>query len=55
MRSFQFDPNTKTALLNGKPYFMRGSNITLYRFFEDPQCGARCLGTPAGCGSFMKK
>jgi len=21
--------------LNGKPYFMRGSNITLYRFFED--------------------
>jgi beta-galactosidase len=40
MRTFQFDPKTKTALLNGKPYFMRGSNITLYRFFEDPECGA---------------
>ena len=40
MRSFQFDPKTKTALLNGKPYFMRGSNITLYRFFEDPECNA---------------
>jgi beta-galactosidase len=22
--------------LNGKPYFLRGSNITLHRFFEDP-------------------
>jgi beta-galactosidase len=38
MREFRFDPSTKKALLNGKPYFMRGSNITLYRFFEDPQC-----------------
>ena len=40
MRSFQFDTKTRIALLNGKPYFMRGSNITLYRFFEDPECGA---------------
>lgn len=40
MRSFGFDPKTHLALLNGKPYFMRGSNITLYRFFEDSQCGA---------------
>jgi len=39
MRSFQFDPTTKRAVLNGKPYFMRGSNITLYRFFEDTECG----------------
>ena len=37
MRSFQFDPKTRMALLNGKPYFMRGSNFTLYRFFEDPE------------------
>ncbi len=35
MRSFRFDPKTKRALLNGKPYYLRGSNVTLYRFFED--------------------
>jgi hypothetical protein len=39
MRTFRFDPATKTAVLNGRPYFMRGSNITLYRFFEDGACG----------------
>jgi hypothetical protein len=39
MRTFQFDPGTKTAVLNGRPYFMRGSNITLYRFLEDGACG----------------
>lgn len=35
MRTFRFDETTGRAILNGKPYFMRGSNITLYRFFED--------------------
>ena len=35
MREFRFDPATGRAMLNGKPYFMRGSNFTLYRFFED--------------------
>ncbi len=39
MRSFRFDPATRTAVLNGRPYFMRGSNVTLYRFFEDGACG----------------
>jgi hypothetical protein len=39
MRSFKLDPVTGRAMLNGKPYFLRGSNITLYRFFEDPDCG----------------
>jgi hypothetical protein len=39
MREFRFDTPTKRAYLNGKPYFMRGSNITLHRFFEDPQSG----------------
>lgn len=39
MRGFKFDPATGKAQLNGKPYAMRGSNITLYRFFEDPECG----------------
>jgi hypothetical protein len=38
MREFKFDPVTGRAMLNGKPYFMRGSNITLYRFFEDSEC-----------------
>ncbi|MBL8177772.1 MAG: hypothetical protein JNK48_24050 [Bryobacterales bacterium] len=35
-REFRFDTATKRAYLNGKPYFLRGSNITLHRFFEDP-------------------
>jgi hypothetical protein len=39
MREFKFDPVTRKAMLNGKPYFMRGTNITLYRFFEDPNRG----------------
>ena len=40
MREFRFDPATGRAMLNGKPYFMRGSNITLYRFLEDPERAA---------------
>jgi beta-galactosidase len=39
MREFRFDPTTGRAMLNGKPYYLRGSNITLYRFFEDPDRG----------------
>ena len=39
MRTFRFNPETKLAELNGKPYFMRGSNITPYRFFEDESRG----------------
>lgn len=39
MREFRFDTVTRRAYLNGKPYFLRGSNITLHRFFEDPKCG----------------
>ncbi|MCC6344695.1 MAG: hypothetical protein IT166_21020 [Bryobacterales bacterium] len=35
-REFRFDTATKRAYLNGKPFFLRGSNITLHRFFEDP-------------------
>ena len=38
MREFRFDPATGRAMLNGKTYFMRGSNFTLYRFFEDNEC-----------------
>jgi hypothetical protein len=40
MREFRFDTATKRAFLNGKVYFLRGSNITLHRFFEDPDAGA---------------
>lgn len=39
MREFRFDPATGHAMLNGKPWFLRGSNVTLYRFFEDAQRG----------------
>jgi len=37
MRSFRFDAASKRAVLNGKPYFMRGTNVCVYRFFEDAQ------------------
>ncbi len=36
MRSFRFDTEKKIALLNGKPYYMRGTNACILRFFEDP-------------------
>jgi hypothetical protein len=39
MREFRFDTATQRAYLNGRPYFLRGSNITLHRFFEDPESG----------------
>lgn len=37
MRSFSFDKKSGRAILNGKTYFMRGTNVTLLRFFEDPE------------------
>jgi beta-galactosidase len=39
MRDFHFDTVTQRAYLNGRPYFLRGSNVTLHRFFEDPDVG----------------
>lgn len=39
MREFTYDTIRGLPILNGKPCFLRGSNITLYRFFEDPSCG----------------
>jgi hypothetical protein len=35
MRSFRFDPKSMRAVLNEKPYYLRGTNVTAYRFFED--------------------
>jgi hypothetical protein len=39
MREFGFETVTRRAYLNGRVYFLRGSNITLHRFFEDPLSG----------------
>jgi len=36
MRTFCFDKDGGMALLNGKPYYMRGTNVCIFRFFEDP-------------------
>ncbi|MBM3333172.1 hypothetical protein FJY63_00770 [Candidatus Sumerlaeota bacterium] len=40
MREFRCDTATQRCYLNRKVYYLRGSNITLHRFFEDPKCGA---------------
>jgi hypothetical protein len=40
VRSFHFDKDKGIALLNGKPYYMRGTNVCILRFFEDPQRGS---------------
>ena len=34
-----FRVNGRFFNLNGEKYYLRGSNITLQRFFEDPECG----------------
>ena len=36
MRSFATDPEQGLVLLNGRPYYMRGTNVCIFRFFEDP-------------------
>ncbi|RZK60030.1 MAG: hypothetical protein EOO91_03000 [Pedobacter sp.] len=35
MRSFRFDTASKVAMLNDQTYFLRGTNVPVYRFFED--------------------
>ncbi len=40
LRTFTTDPETGRTLLNGKPYFLRGSNVCILRFCEDSQRGA---------------
>ena len=39
MRELRFDPATKRACLNGRVYYLRGGNIALHRFLEDPLSG----------------
>lgn len=41
MREFRLDPKTGRAMLNGKPYYLRGTNVCIFRFFEDPGRGDR--------------
>ncbi|MGH7994952.1 MAG: glycoside hydrolase family 2 TIM barrel-domain containing protein, partial [Opitutaceae bacterium] len=40
LREFRGDARTGRFLLNGAPCYLRGSNIALHRFLEDPDCGA---------------
>jgi beta-galactosidase len=35
MRTFEGSKDGKVFLLNGKPYYMRGTNVCILRFFED--------------------
>jgi beta-galactosidase len=35
-----FERRGKFFYMNGEKYYLRGSNITLHRFFEDPDCQA---------------
>ena len=39
MREFHLNPTDGKAYLNGRIYYLRGSNITIYRFFEDADRG----------------
>lgn len=39
LRTVTTDPEAGRVLLNGKPYFLRGSNVCIFRFFEDSQRG----------------
>ncbi|HOD80723.1 MAG: Beta-galactosidase [Planctomycetes bacterium ADurb.Bin126] len=41
MRSFRLDPKSGLAVLNGRPYPMRGTNVCIFRFMEDPTRGDR--------------
>jgi hypothetical protein len=39
MRTFRLDPTTGRAILNGKPYFLRGTTMCILRLFEDARRG----------------
>lgn len=40
LRTFTTHPQSGRALLNGQPYYLRGSNVCIFRFFEDATRGA---------------
>lgn len=37
MRTFEGTKDSGVFLLNGEPYYLRGTNVCIYRFFEDPE------------------
>ena len=39
MRTFTYDKETKLPMLNGEVYYLRGTNVPLFRFYEDPSRG----------------
>jgi hypothetical protein len=39
MRELKFNAATGLAELNGEPYYLRGTNVCIFRFFEDPNRG----------------
>ncbi len=39
MRTFDFDPVTKYARLNGEIFFIKGTNVAIERYYDDPLCG----------------
>ncbi len=39
MRTFDFDPDTKYARLNGEIFYLFGTNVAIERYFDDPLCG----------------
>ncbi|MFM9059320.1 MAG: hypothetical protein ACKOSQ_09385 [Planctomycetaceae bacterium] len=41
MREYRYDAATQLGFLNGRPYHLRGGNIELHLYFEDPDCGRR--------------
>jgi beta-galactosidase len=40
MREFCFDPDMSKPLLNGRVYYLRGTKVCIFRFFEDPLRGS---------------
>jgi hypothetical protein len=40
MREFKALKNKNQVALNGKPYYLRGTNVSTYRFFEDSERGS---------------
>lgn len=41
MRTFDVNPHTRRFRLNGRDTMLLGTNIDLFRFYDDPQCGTK--------------
>ena len=39
MRTFDFDPKTGHARLNGEIFYLFGTNVAIERYYDDPLCG----------------